>query len=402
MSIHIPISQEAHEQLRKEKQKSTAVSLLLAIVIVLLIGACFAFLMIITPHQAQEVIISYNATTTQEDTSDEPKVQVRQSVIQPPASSSAAFNNVITTSSATSISIPDTEVMSSIDTPDFGMSDSFGMGFGFEESATNGLITAFGGAASTGMEGYIYDLKVKRPKSLDEEKELTKIGEIPFENMSFGRNIQLYQGLDDSIRRGKYSRKALKDYFVSPNSLNFNYLVIDAQNADIGPACFGAEKDIKPMAWVVVYEGVLDMTPAKPIRFSGRFDDILLVYVNDKIVFDGSHLAGYTDLFEEMEIHPHAPAMRGVPSGTLMSQYISLKEGDRMRIVVSEIPGGHLGGGLFVEEQGVENPGLAKDGIYRPIPFCTKELTEDDKEILSKKRSFPLSIEDIPIFKFKY
>ena len=129
MSIHVNISEEAQAKLDREKKKSTVISIIVSLVSLCLLGTILAILAITIPQKEVETIISYQAPASEQDTTDEPKVRVQQRQMPTPPAASAAVANVITTTSPTSVSIPDTNQMTNIESPDFGSSDDFGMGF---------------------------------------------------------------------------------------------------------------------------------------------------------------------------------------------------------------------------------------------------------------------------------
>ena len=125
------------------------------------------------------------------------------------------------------------------------------------------------------------------------------------------------------------------------------------------------------------------------IRLIGRFDDVLLVFHNGKLVLDGSYVIA------------EAPtATRFRPSGTtpkdrtifrqpgVIGPWFKLGSGDELIIVVGEIPGGALGGGLFCQEKGVNY----KEGKFSP--FVIGKLNDEDK---ARLKAIPgCTLEKIP------
>ena len=392
MSLHVELSPEAQEKLKKQAQKSTIVSLLIAFVVISLMGVVLGLLTILIPAKEVETIISYQAPVVEEETNDEPKVRVQQRQVPTPPSAASAVANVITTTAPTSVSIPDTNSMTNVESPDFGSMDDFGMGFGFEETMSAGT-TAFGKMNSSGLQGFLVDIKQ------DPKGELNDLGEFYQQGASLGQNTARFKEEISSIMRKRYSQDSFGKYFKASNTLGYSTLVLDKGSADIGPKCFGAENEIQPSGWIAVYEGVLAANHSKKVRFLGRFDDILLVYVNEKLVLDGSWQAGYTQDYSDFNVkHEKAPKLGGRDAA--MGPYISLRAGDEIRVVVGEVPGGSIVGGLFIEEEGVENPGYKKDGQYRYIPFCTQELNEEDRGNLRSKK-LTVEADEIPVFTIK-
>ena len=119
------------------------------------------------------------------------------------------------------------------------------------------------------------------------------------------------------------------------------------------------------------------------------------------MVFDGSWGPEYSDIYNECNSRgAQGPYPRIVGRNACVSEYLNLNAGDEIRIVVAEVPGGRMGGGLFIEEKGVENPGLKDDGKYRLIPFSTDDLTEEDVKLLSEKQ-LPIETKKVPAFYMK-
>ena len=130
------------------------------------------------------------------------------------------------------------------------------------------------------------------------------------------------------------------------------------------------------------------------MRFTGRFDDILVVYINDKIVFDGSwdEYTGKLALGNELpgpSFFKRTPMVRG-------DKFIPISKGDRIRILVGEVPGGKVGGGLFVAEEGVK---YKKNKAGQDIlpPFVTVPLTSEDIKRL-EQINYPMELQNVPVF----
>jgi len=353
-------------------------SILISLVVIGLLSVILGLLNILLPAREQEVIIAYVAATVEEDASNEPKVTIQQRQLPTPPSASATVANVITTTAPTSVSIPDTNEMTSIESPDFGSSDDFGMGFGFDaQGEAQGIMTAFGRVSSGGMTGYLFDMKKNRK-------------EEPVVNF----NSALVH-----VRGENYQQRSFKDYYRAEVNLSFSYLVLDNTSADLGPKSFQAEDEIEPSRWFAVYEGVLSSDHDKEVRFLGRFDDTILVFLNEEVVFDGSWGGQYSKIYQECSSRGEQSSLpRVIGRTTCIGDYVQLNAGDELRIVVAEIPGGRMGGGLFIEEKGVENPGIKDDGKYRYIPFTTSAITSEDAQILEGKQ-MSIEVEQVPVFK---
>ncbi len=156
MSIHVEISEEAKEKLKKQKTAATVSSFLISIAVIGILAAILAALTILIPTKEIETIISYKAPPVDQEINNKPVIQKQQRQTPTPPAASSAVANVITTSSPTAISIPDTNQMVEVESADFGSSADFGMGFGFEDSENN-TTTFFGATVSGARIAYVID-----------------------------------------------------------------------------------------------------------------------------------------------------------------------------------------------------------------------------------------------------
>jgi len=167
MSIHIELSEEAREQIRKQKTTATITSILISLLCIALLGTVLGLLTILIPAKEVETIISYQAPVVEEESTNEPKVRVQQRQVPTPPSAASAVANVITTTAPTSVSIPDTNMMTNVESPDFGAMDDFGMGFGMEEAMSSS--TSFFGAKVSGTKiCYVIDYSLSMRGKRDE------------------------------------------------------------------------------------------------------------------------------------------------------------------------------------------------------------------------------------------
>lgn len=374
------LNPHTQKALKKQQAFSILSSIIIALLSVILLGLFLFLLKVLIPSKAVETIITYNAPTeVAEEVIKEKVVPVSRSKPTPPSAASSAVN-VITSTAPTAISIPDSEVESFVESIEFGEADDFGASVGSFDgagSAGAGFMTAFGRTGGGGLKGKLYDVKQSTRQ----------------DNRAGGYSIQSFQARTEKARDQLYESSTLREFYKAKSSLSFSYLAIDTSPATIGPESFQAADEIKPSAWIVVYEGTLAEDAKRQIRLYGKFDDILIVYINDEMVLDASWSPGYTAEGQSKGIIEGAP--RRAYFGC--SDYLSLKEGDKIRIVVGEVPGGQMGGGLYVEERGVENPGVRRDGVFTLIPFSTLSLSKEDQDILKSKK-LPMEVRDVPVF----
>jgi hypothetical protein len=146
MSLHVEISQEAKEKLRKQQQVSTISSLIISVLALLLVGlvmAAFA-LNIIIPEKP--TIEAYVPTNIKEDTA--PNVRKVQTNTQqkPSSPSSSAQANVVVANTTSAVSVPVPDTIVSTPSMDFGNEQDIGTGgYGDGTDAPGG----FGGIPST-------------------------------------------------------------------------------------------------------------------------------------------------------------------------------------------------------------------------------------------------------------
>jgi len=233
-----------------------------------------------------------------------------------------------------------------------------------------------------GMVGHLYDLKT------DKDGEKTNVV------MSNGLvNQATFKDALLELIESNFKEEDLSEYFIAESDLAFTNLFFKNIKAKEAPEAFDCSY-IDPSGLLIIYEGVIEKAEMGEFRFVGAFDDILHVYLNDKLVLDGSY-HNWTEFKYEDE-HPHA-YLTGI--GNKYGKWVRMKPGDRLRIVLAEVPGGHMGGGLQIQEKDRK---YRKDDHDHPIlaPFCLEKLSRDDKKRLESYGA-PVDIRRIPEFRIK-
>ncbi len=137
MSIHVYLSPEAQEALRREQRKSSILSMFIAVLTIVLIGLILGFFLLDAQVRETPTIVTYAATLPEETQIEERKVTTQ--MMRQPTSPASSHAKVIAaaTSSPTAIPVPDLD----ISTPStmFGDTDDFGFGFGDSVGATGGF-----------------------------------------------------------------------------------------------------------------------------------------------------------------------------------------------------------------------------------------------------------------------
>lgn len=196
-----------------------------------------------------------------------------------------------------------------------------------------------GSALATDLVGYMIDLK-----------------QGDHSNLSFRHAVK-------ELIDANWSKEALSHYYIATNKLYLNYLFVEKQPAENGPAAFNCQDQVQPRKWVAHYEGRLNPSHSGEYRFIGHFDDLLIVMVDGKPVLDAywqnretyrgggrSEITGWKpdekgELFDKHQSFSGQPLVHG--------DWIYLEENcnKKIDIVLGEEPGGVVGGILLLEEK---------------------------------------------------
>lgn len=387
MSIHVKSTPEAEARLVAQKRNTSITAVMIALLISALIISILWLISISGLLKNTNELVTYSAANVSADKPVKP--EMTNQVMKKPSSPSSSMSKVITSSTPSPTAIPVPDIVTAEPSIDFGSGDDFGDGWGNGNgngSKAGGKNTPFGRIGGDGMKGAFYDLK-------QTSKRTTSTLGKSYEKKLGGSRSAIYKDEIKSLQRGRYSESRLSKYYKADLELIFSHMVMPITSADSAPKAFGVEKEVLPAGWLIVYQGKLAQTPTNKIKFTGRYDDLLIVYVNNKIVFDGSW-TDHSGEFDKGEDVPRPslvhPLMRKAP------EFISLHEGDDILIVIGESPGGRVGGGLFVEEEGKtykKNEG----GANILPPFCAEALDRDDIKKL-KKIKYPMELNDVPVF----
>jgi len=357
MSHHAQLSPEAIQQLKAQKRNSTILAIIIALLVSALIVVILFFIALSSIFKNEEQLISYSPGSEVLDEITEP--QTTSEVKKKPSAPSSSISKVIAanTPSPTAIPVPkDTAVEPSLD---FGSGSDFGDGWGGsgfgDGSAGAGKSTPFGKTGGAGLKGAFYDLKQTRKRGESTLAKAYKEAE-----RSSGK-IAAFEKQFAKLHRARYSAAALKNIYKADVELSFTNLAIANANARIAPEAFSVEKEVKPSAWIIVYEGRID-------DYSGKLE-------------------------EDDAIPGPSLVAKGMIKG---DKFIPMSKGDEIRIVVGEVPGGFVGGGLFVAEEGVK---YKKNKAGQDIlpPFTTLPLTSEDIKRL-KNTKYPMELDNVPVF----
>ncbi|QIF06050.1 hypothetical protein G5S37_12165 [Roseimicrobium sp. ORNL1] len=243
-----------------------------------------------------------------------------------------------------------------------GAGTGIGMAKGFAP------MTFFGRLGGEGLPGAFYDMKQDR-----ERKALPYSGTFPD-----------YIEVINRAASRRFSPTVLRDYYKAKQEVSFTYLMVPNMAAQEGPKCFNVEKEVEPRGWFVHYSGMV--SPPKPgtYRFVGFFDDLLIVYINNKPVLDGSWvpMAGVGEGKYDDEIRQEfkGPPVAGNRTA-YFGKWVKMHEPVKLDIVVGETPGGRVGGLLMVQDKNGKYEERADGTPILPI-FTTTKLEIDDMKRL--------------------
>ncbi|MGJ8650248.1 MAG: hypothetical protein ACSHX4_07805 [Opitutaceae bacterium] len=203
--------------------------------------------------------------------------------------------------------------------------------------------------------------------------------------MKPGTNMALIPYFEPFVR--KYSTnmdvdKLVRSYTKADANLYASYFIIPFQSASIAPRSFGAEGKIMPTMIGVHYEGSYKPQKSGTFRLVGRGDDVLLVRINGKMVLDGSVVGNYSSWnyssTNKRNDEENLKVFFGFKENFfgVTGDWFNLREGvdTEVEIFISEVPGGHFGAYILIEEENV--PGLQI--------FSTRPLSDQDKAFLRK------------------
>lgn len=128
MSLHAQLSPEAQAKLQAQKRASTISSIVISFLVIVLIGLILAFIFLPPLFKNTPTIVSYSASTNNDDQLETKKLT--NSVERKPSAPSSSMAKVIAanTTSPTAVPVPEVDVPEP--STDFGSGDDFGDGWG--------------------------------------------------------------------------------------------------------------------------------------------------------------------------------------------------------------------------------------------------------------------------------
>ena len=128
MSLHVQLSPEALENLRRQKRNSTISSILVSVLTITVVFLVMGIFMLDLNIKESPTIVTYESSTEVDDTIQEKKVNTQ--VMKKPSAPSSSMTKVIAASSNSPVSIPVPDVDVTTPSMEFGDGADFGGGWG--------------------------------------------------------------------------------------------------------------------------------------------------------------------------------------------------------------------------------------------------------------------------------
>lgn len=314
------------------------------------------------------------------------------------------MQRIVSTASKASISLPDMP-LDTLDVPQmssmigagtmssggFGSSGFAGTsGPGMGVGSVKGFVprTVFGMiGGKEGLPGKFYDFKQDRNRK-----------PLEYTPGMFGPALA-------KIADRRFSKSAMRDYYQAKQQVSFTFLTIPNMKAEEGPKAFQVEKEVEASGWFVHYSGVISAPSPGEWRFMGLFDDVLTVYINNKVVFDG----GYAFFSKANKDKPDPEVNQefgqnlfGPKFPTRVGKWVKIGDAAKIDIIVGEVPGMAVGGALFVQHKDTKYK-LRPNGTPILPVFSTTKLDMEDMATIKKfseRNKFEID-ENTPIFTVK-
>ena len=195
-----------------------------------------------------------------------------------------------------------------------------------------------------------------------------------------------------------FSPVCLAQYNVAPKRTATNKIFIPAQSAGNGPKSFGAEQSMKSSSFCCYYSGKIRATEDGVYRFVGYFDDMMVVRVDKKVVFEdnwahkGKDVKGWITGWASSDPDSGKwPSFQGMHSGMQIGDWVKFSKGKEyfIEVMCGERPGGEIGGVLLIQQQGKQYENSHNHPVL-PV-FASRPLSIKEKERI---RNFAYKMSD--------
>jgi len=216
------------------------------------------------------------------------------------------------------------------------------------------------------LEGIMYDLKTtpsgSRRKEIDSLSYSEKVNRYAVEAKKY-----IDAGLQYSPELG--FKRVKKKLYIS-------HCYIPYISAIEGPKQFGVEKEVGASGFIIHYKGEISPRKAGTYRFAGHGDDLLVVLVDGKVVFDSTDGGPITGWREK-----EAPGSWVCFTGSRMQfgDWMNMHPGKKYKLdIIFGERGGKIGAILLMQNKAGK---YKKTNDGRPILpiFTTAELSKEEK-----------------------
>ena len=270
---------------------------------------------------------------------------------------------------------------------------SFGGGLAGIREMSVDMKSLFGASGvSDGLLGSIYDL---RRKANGTEVEYRK-------NAMKVAYLRLVEELVNS--QGQLDSGKIEKYFKSSQTLGAATIYMPSMKNTEGPVAFGMETLPGQQLWLAHYKGMLKAPKSGRYRFVGSADEVLIVRINGKLVFDGTWRGIPWEHSNRTptgwkQSNPSVPSRKiGPGDGVYTGDWFSLSHSPfEMEVIIGEGWGGSFGCVLAIEEEGVDYQ-VQPRPIFKTADY--RRLMDPELEISIQKN--PNITFDGPAFEAKF
>lgn len=401
MAIHIQMSEEAEQEMRRASMRNKLSSLLACLLLVGGGGLILTLTVVLIAQEMPAEFLAYTPPAENLPPTNEPTTQQLSSKASSPSKNVSP--SVIVSTSAAPVAMAEVDIPMD-DSMDVGVSMDLGMGLGDglgDGLGEGGEGLGSGSAGGSALVGTFYDLKQ------------TKSG-APSGIVSGGAGEpRILEVLNGFLKN--WSESSLAKYYKSPNKLYASNFYLPICLAKYGPIAYGVADKVKEGGWVAVYRGKVRAPKSGKFRFIGAADECIAVRFNRKMVLEagyrlpsrwtkekpgrakvsGPDRAAYwkevkdgTDkIHKDYELRKvnglntwnnDATELGGMTAG----QVFEVKEGEvyPIEIMVTEVPGGKFGAILLIDDLSEGLKGSNPNNVYHL--FRTNFSTPSDKSIL--------------------
>lgn len=319
MALHIQMSEEALQQLRRQAFTNRLVSFGVCAGLLLLFGGILYFTILMIQGEVPAEFIAYQPPA--EDGPPTPNPVQRELSSRSAASSPTVTPSVIVAANATSaVAAPVSfDTTGDLQIGEFDLSLGMGAGLG-DGLGSGGQGLGSGTPGGSSLEGTFYDLKLTRggapstiPNIVKKDKNgktymkngkpfpalvISKgswvgwpgsggNGSLPEGNLP-GRENEVCKVLYDFLTN-KWNTSVLSKYYSPSTKLYASSIYVPFVSASYAPEAYNCSDTCQDAAWICVYKGRVRAPKTGKFRFIGTGDDYIGVRFNNEVVLE----AGY-------------------------------------------------------------------------------------------------------------